>query len=229
MATKTKLAVAAIAVFALGVASTLALVRVALHPYALGAAACQVNDITGTTDSRDKAIISIGGLDWLSHARVCEIGGFTIVVPAAQTEGHIIDVYKGLKPVFQRTRDGTLVFSPTVPDRRFDEDIVNIWHPCEGDVSRLFYTTRGKEPHITVEDQTFVGLPNKRIVWNGHDIQETFVMYQDAWHQLDKGKMLIGDQWKPMRYTAGEWRIKDPNDTEPATKSSDAFTCPDTK
>ena len=225
MAPKTKLFVAAAAVFVLGVASTLTLVRVVLRHTTLRDTSCEVADIAGAKSVEDRAIENAAGLDWLSHARVCLIGGFTVVVPASQTKGQIIRISKGLKPVFERTRDGTLVFSPMVPDQRFDQDIVNIWHPCEGDVTKLIYTTRGKEPHITVEDRTFSGLPNERMIWNGGDVQETFVMYEGTWHQMQKGRMLIDGQWQAVDFIRGEWRIKDPNDTGPPVKESDAVVC----
>lgn len=63
----------------------------------------------------------------MSRAQVYSVGGFTVVVPAAQAEGHIINIYKGLKPVFQRTRDGSFDYSPTVPDGKFDQMVVNFW------------------------------------------------------------------------------------------------------
>jgi hypothetical protein len=169
------------------------------------------------------------GFAWLIHARVCAIGGFTVAVPDAQTEGHIIAVYKGLKPVFQRARDGTLVYSPRVPDSRSDQEIVNIWHPCEGDVTKLLYTTRAGEPHVTVEDRTFSGIPNERVVWNGSDIQEIYVWYQEAWHRMQKGNMLVDGKWQAAHFAEGEWRIREPNDSEPPATASDAFSCLETK
>src|ERR1700691_2958613 len=220
--------VAALALFALGI-STAVLLRASFHRSAYQGVVCQIDDLAKAKTSEDNKILQLVGAGWMSRAQVCSIGGFTVVVPAAQAEGHIINIWKGQKPVFQRTRDDSLDYSPTVPDGRFDQVVVNFWHPCEGDVTKLFYETRGKQRHIMVEDRTFSGLPNERVVYNGRDIQETYVMYQDAWHQMQKGKILIDGQWQAMRFTGGEWRIKDPNDTGPPATASEAFSCPDTK
>ena len=203
--------------------------RVAIHRESLNYPVCRVSDIAGAKSPEDKAMLRIGGDEWLTHARVCAIGGFSVVVPDTQTEGHIINLYKGLKPVFQRTSDATLVYSPTVPDSRFDQDIINIWHPCERDVTKLFYTTRGREPHVMVEDRTFSGQPDERTVWRGSDIQETYGMYQDAWHRMQKGEMLIDGTWQSMQFVGNKWQIKGPNDSEPPAELSDVPACNGTK
>jgi hypothetical protein len=221
--------VAALSLFALGSISTVLVLRGSLHRSAYQGVECQTGNMAKAATSEDNKILQLVGAAWMSRAQVCSIGGFTVVVPAAQAEGHIIDIYKGLKPVFQRTRDGSFDYSPTVPDGKADQMVVNLWHPCEGDVTKLIYTTRGKEPHSMVEDRTFSGLPNERVVWNGSDIQETYVMYQDGWHSMQKGKILIDGQWLAIRFTGGEWRVKGPNDTEPSPPASEAFGCPDAK
>jgi hypothetical protein len=222
MLTKTKFVLISAGFFVLGCASTLAVVRMANHYGPYRYVECRVADITGASSPGDARFLNKVGLGWLTHARVCVMGGFTVAVPENQTDAHLINVYRGLKPVFQRTSDGTLVYSPTVPNNAIDQDIVNIWHPCEGDVSKLIYSTRGREPHVMVEDRTFSGRPDSRIVWLGHEIQQSFGMYQDAWHQMQKGKMLIDGQWQPMQFAESGWQVKDPQDSEPPSKSSGA-------
>jgi len=105
--------------------------------------------------------------------------------------------------------------------------VVNIWHPCEGDVTKLYYTTRGKEPVVMIGDLNFDGRPDTRTVWNGNAIREFYGMYQEAWHRLEKGKMLIGDTWQPVRFKDGEWRIRDPSDLANGSNDNKPIDCKD--
>jgi hypothetical protein len=222
---KTGIVVAAVALLALGCISTVLLQKGLGHRAAYRGVECWIGDIANAKTSKEQAILRVVGDEWMSRAQVCSIGGFTIVVPAAQTDGHIINIYKGAKPVFQRTRDGSFDYSPTVPDRRIDQMVVNFWHPCEGDVTRLFYTTRGNGPVVQIGDLNFHGGPDTRTILNGQEIAEEYGMYQDAWHRIDKGKMLLDGKWQSMRFRDGEWRIGDPSDPKAASNSDDSFHC----
>jgi hypothetical protein len=184
---------------------------------ALNGIDCQILDPAQVSSESDRNLWRLLNPEWGSHARVCSMGGFSIAVPASQTEGHVINVSKGQRPVFRRTQDDTWVYSPTVPVGRFDQMVVNIWHPCEGDVTRLFYDTRGKESSVSVGDLNFDGLPDSRFMWANGEIVQGYGWYQGAWHQLEKRKMLIEGQWRPVRFEDGEYRIENSGDAPPPT------------
>jgi hypothetical protein len=81
MLTKTKFILSAAGFFVLGCASMLALVRMANHYGPYRYAECRVADITGASSPGDARLLSKVGLGWLTHARVCAMGGFTVAVP----------------------------------------------------------------------------------------------------------------------------------------------------
>ena len=51
-------------------------------------------------------------------------------------------------------------------------------------------------------------------MWIGGEVVQAHGWYQGAWHQIAKRKMLIGEQWRPIRFEDGEYRIGNPG--EPA-------------
>jgi len=221
MPTRISNALIAVALVLLGSVSTAAVFLARAKHAPDNAVSCQVQDLTKRASEEEKTALFVFDREWLSSARVCSVGGFTILVPARQTEAHVIFVYRGRKPVLERTRDSSLVYSPMVPDNRFDQDTVNVWHPCEGRVTRLFYDTRTGTGNVSVGDLNFDGMPDTRLLSTpGGDIDQAYAWYQGAWHDIANTKLLIGERWQPARFIDGEWRVVQEGDAHAQPKST---------
>lgn len=157
----------------------------------------------------ERAEIRIFRMEWLAHARVCKIGGFTIVVPANQSSGPIIRIYKGRKPIFLRTRGESFLYSPAVPNGRIDLPAVNVWHPKGGRITRLYYDVRNHGTHVTVGDLNFDGTPDVRLVWNGYNIREAYGWYKGRWHELRDRKLFVDGHWRPAHFSGATWKLTD--------------------
>ena len=71
---------------------------------------------------------------------VCKMGEFKVVTPSnnEDDDANIIFVYRKGKPVFYRSKHGTLIFRPKLPDASFEKILAQIWHGNDnGDIERI--------------------------------------------------------------------------------------------
>lgn len=170
---------------------------------AVAQAACTVKDISGVVTT---------GYQWLKDARVCNVGSYTIAVPATpngKNDKRIV-VFQGGKPVLDREAGSTLLFNPNTERADLHHPIVDIWNGSSGrDIDRLWYqTTPDKNgTYVSEYDIDFDGQPDLRTVWKGNDISQAYAWYKGRWAKMGERCIVIAKRCLPAMFKDGQWRV----------------------
>ncbi len=151
---------------------------------------CSVADISGAKTPMERRLLAAMGRGWMTHARVCKMGPYTVAVPAGSgsaKDAPLMVMLDG-RPVFERSAEDAIVFDPSSLNAIWDRPLVSVRTDASGKrIERLWYQTvpdRNGE-YWEVYDLDFDGHADERVLWKGERIKEWFVRRRGGWHRLD--------------------------------------------
>jgi hypothetical protein len=173
---------------------------------------CSVTDLIGDSGLVREYAKSDADLEWLTHAKVCDLGPYQVAVPEGKpdnSENTPVLLLKDGKPLFQRSSTDTMLFDPNTKGSKLTP-LVNMWHQKDYKVERLFTDTvpNVNGEYTTLEDINYDGQPDRKIMRKGHEVSAFFIWYQGQWHPMQRTCMPLGKRCVAMEFIDGKWRQK---------------------
>lgn len=144
---------------------------------------CELRNISESMGDKEKAVLRSAGHEWLGDAMVCKMADFEVATPSKnEDDENTILVFRKGKPVFCRSINGTLVFSPKLADASFEKIMAHIWHGNDNeDIERIWYQTVGKNPEVMSYDTDFDGQADIKTIYDNGKIVEIYTWEENMW------------------------------------------------